>query len=253
MTTVADATPRRMTWPALIGWLVAFLLVPSFVSVIGFASQSERLFPDAQAGLKVAAVHGVGVAIVALAVTLKGWWPAVLRETRRVRAWVWIPTLSLVAVAIPMADWSRVRGAGLGVFAAVALGVLMIAVGEELMFRGVMVVFLRARMGELGVALVSSLLFGLAHVLAGPVQVVFSALLGFVLYFARRVSGGLVVPVLIHLAWDLAVFTSFMTAEPSHGSDASVALALTNVIVVIVLAALWRKAMPASSAAPTAS
>ncbi|WP_042216568.1 CPBP family intramembrane glutamic endopeptidase [Demequina mangrovi] len=235
-----------MTWPGLLGLLIAFLLVPSFVSVIFLDSQSERLFPDAHAGLKVAIVHAVGTAIVALAITLKRWWPAVLHERLRVRGWVWIAPLAIVVTAAALADWERVGDAGAGTFAAVALGVLMIALGEELMFRGVWIVFLRARMGELGVAIVSSLAFGLVHFLAGPVQVVFSALLGFVLYFARRVSGGLMVPVLVHVAWDLSVFTAFMTDDPADGSDASFALALVNVLLVIVLAVAWRRTAPRS-------
>lgn len=242
-------TPRRMTWPGLAGLLLAFLLLPSVVSVVFFQSQSERLFPDAQAGLKVAAVHAVGTAIVALAITVKGWWPAVLRDRVPARAWVWALPAALVVLAIALADYGRVGAAGAATVSAVALGTLMIALGEELMFRGVAVVFLRERFGELGVAILSSVLFGLVHLLAGPVQVVFSALLGFVLYLARRVSGGLVVPVLVHLAWDLAVFTAFLTDSPAEGSDASFGLALANVAVVIVGAALWRQVSPAATAA----
>ncbi|MDN4476761.1 CPBP family intramembrane metalloprotease [Demequina sp. SYSU T00192] len=246
-------TTRRMTWPGLVGLLLAFLLVPSFVSVLFLHSQSERLFPDAHAGLKVAIVHAVGTAIVVLAITAKRWWPAVLRDHMPARGWVWLPSLAIVTVAIGLADWGRVGTAGAAAVAALALGTLMIATGEELMFRGVMVVFLRTRMGELGVALVTSLVFGLSHVLAGPVQVVFSMLLGFVLYTARRVSGGIAVPILVHLAWDLSVFTSFLTADPADGSDASVALALVNIVAAIVLAVLWRKVTPASSPDPAAS
>ncbi|WP_062525698.1 CPBP family intramembrane glutamic endopeptidase [Demequina rhizosphaerae] len=249
----SDPQPRTMTWPGLAGLLVAFLLVPSFVSVIFLQSQSERLFPDAHAGLKVAIVHAVGTAIVALAITVKRWWPDVLRDRVPARRWVWLPSLAIVAVAVALADWGRVATAGAAAVSALALGTLMIATGEELMYRGVLVVFLRSRMGELGVALTTSLVFGLSHFLAGPVQVVFSALLGFVLYTARRVSGGIVVPILVHLAWDLSVFTSFLTTDPADGSDASIALALVNVVAVILLAALWRKISPASSPSPAPS
>lgn len=247
MTAHADAQQRRMTWPALIGWLVAFLLVPSFVSVIGFASQSERLFPDVHAGLKVAAVHAVGVAIAGCAITIKGWWPAVRRDSRPARAWVWLVPAVTVILAVALADYGRIAEAGPAVVAALVLGVLMIATGEELMFRGVWVVFLRSRMGEAGVALVSSAVFGLSHFLAGPVQVVMSMLFGFLLYLARRVSRGLLVPVLVHLAWDLSVFTSFLTADPADGSDASLGLALATLILALVTVILWRKVSPASS------
>ncbi|WP_062378697.1 CPBP family intramembrane glutamic endopeptidase [Demequina pelophila] len=240
---------RRMTWFGLVGLIVAFVIGQSIVSIVFFDALSERAFPDVHAGLKVAAVHGAGTAIVALAITWKRWWPQVLRDHLPARRWVWWPSLVLIAVAIGMADYGRIGEAGLAVLGAVALGTLMIAVGEELLFRGVAVVFLRERFGELGVALLSSLLFGLVHFPAGPVQVVFSALLGFVLYLARRVSGGLILPIAVHVAWDLSVFTASLNSTEPVSSDASFALAIANVLVVLVAAILWRRVSPASSRA----
>ncbi|WP_159451371.1 CPBP family intramembrane glutamic endopeptidase [Demequina sp. NBRC 110054] len=207
-------------------------------------SESERLFPDTHAGLHLAQVHAFGTAIVLLAIWALRWWRPVFVDDVPARRWLWAPSLAIVVVAIALADYGRISEAGLSAFAALALGTLFIAFGEELMFRGVLVHFLRARWGELTVMLVSSAVFGLAHFLAGPVQIVFSFLLGIVLYTARRVSGGLILPIAVHLLWDLSVFTSFLTTDPAEGSDASFALALVNIVGVVAILALWRKVAP---------
>jgi len=109
-----------------------------------------------------------------------------------------------------------------------AVGVLFVGVFEELLTRGVLVVGLRRRLPECGVWIVSCVLFGLLHflnVLAGAgvgvtvVQVVFAASFGSTLYLARRLTGNLVAPVLLHAFWDfgsIAVSATVSTQDLSR-------------------------------------
>jgi hypothetical protein len=74
---------------------------------------------------------------------------------------------------------------------------------EELLFRGILFNWLRDRLGvELGV-LVSSVVFGLAHLRSGRVVAVFAGVAGIVLALAFYWSGSLWVPVVIHTTVNL--------------------------------------------------
>ncbi|NII42439.1 hypothetical protein E9228_003108 [Curtobacterium flaccumfaciens] len=99
--------------------------------------------------------------------------------------------------------WSEVSA---GIIVVVLIGALGVGVGEELYFRGVLVTALRAHHSEFVVLIVSSVVFGLAHVvgfvIAGlPIglilfQVTFLSMDGALFYAARRATGKLWVPML---------------------------------------------------------
>ena len=102
-------------------------------------------------------------------------------------------------------------------------------------------------MGEVGAWFWSSLLFGLLHganiVLGqdvGPTlhQIVFAFVFGSVLYAARRSTGTLLVPIVLHALWDL---TSFMGSD----GDVSAAQGLQGLIsyaavILFIVAAVKR-------------
>ncbi len=101
----------------------------------------------------------------------------------------------------PWGDWAA------GVIALLILGSLLVGVGEELVFRGFLLVGARTGYSELGAFLLTCILFGLSHganVLTGQAlgptlgQITFAATLGVVFYLLRRTSGLLVIPMLVH-------------------------------------------------------
>jgi hypothetical protein len=233
---------RRLRWPGLVGLLTVLALVPAFVSVIGFGSDGgPRLLPDPASLRPLLTSQAIAVAIIVGTITWLRWWPAVVHETNRTRRWIWLVPVSLLSVALVLADWGRVRQAGPALTVAVLVGAMLIAVSEELAYRGVLLTFLRDRTTEARAAWLSSLVFGGAHLVVGPAQAVLSAAFGYLLYLTRRVSGGIVLPMVVHAAWDAAVFTSFTTQDPAVGSDAAVALSLiTLVLIVVVIAARHR-------------
>lgn len=155
-----------------------------------------------------------GIAAVALAVVVTGlgWWRiATVDRTRTPLRWSALaPTLVLVVclVRLPLIDWTALPA---HYFLLLTVGVLFVGVFEELMTRGVLLVGLRRRLPEFGVWILSCVLFGLLHLLnalagatlgATLVQVVFAASFGSTLYVARRLTGNLVLPVLVHAFWD---------------------------------------------------
>ena len=95
------------------------------------------------------------------------------------------------------------------------LACLFVGFNEELVFRGIGVVGLRARVAEWQVFLYTTLAFGLAHGLnivfgqgLGPTvaQVVLACAFGAAMYVVRRVSGTLLLCMALHALWDFTIF-----------------------------------------------
>lgn len=85
----------------------------------------------------------------------------------------------------------------------VAILTALIAIGEELVFRGA----LWAAVGGRQALLVTTLVYALTTIPSGlPLMVLTAALVGFVAGVHRRVTGGVLGPIVIHLIWSLGLF-----------------------------------------------
>lgn len=246
----AGVARRHLSWLGLITLLVAFTMVPAFIDVLVLSGEGEYVFPDQESVTDLAVVKGIGVVIVVLAITTLRWWPTVLREDQRTRRWVWIVPVALLGASLATIDYGRLTTAGMALGLTLLLGTLFIGVSEELLFRGVVLTFLRDRSREWIAALATSVLFGAIHFLAGPVQMLSSAIFGYLLYYVRRVSGGIWLPIMVHSAWDFAVFTGFTTADPVVDPDTSLILFMLSVVLLGVLLVGHRAAEPRTPAAP---
>lgn len=97
---------------------------------------------------------------------------------------------------------------------------IMAAVGEELLFRGVLFRILEQAFGTLGALLASALLFGLAHIvnpdstLVGALAIAVEA--GLLLGLAYVVTRNLWFPIGLHLAWN---FTQGGVFGPASGNE----------------------------------
>lgn len=236
-----SSQPRSLSWVGLIVLLVVFALLPAFVDVLVLGGSGEFTFPDQASATNLVLTKTVALAVAVAAVTYLRWWTVVLHEQLRTRPWLWVMPAVIITASLALADWGRVGEAGVLLASTVLLGALLIAVGEELVFRGVVLTFLRQRYREAVAAGVTAVLFGLIHVTAGPLQVVVSTLFGLLLYYCRRVSGGLVVPILVHTAWDVSVFTAFLTDTPSTDSGAGLVLTLLTVALLLLVAVFHRR------------
>lgn len=99
--------------------------------------------------------------------------------------------------------------------AVLAGAMLMVGFCEEVLTRGVLLVGLRRSCkSEVGVWFWSSLVFGSLHAINGLtglgamalLQVLFAFCAGTLFYLLRRLTGTLLVPILLHAMWDFSTF-----------------------------------------------
>ena len=164
------------------------------------------------------AVLPLGVAAVLLIITTTalGWWrPALFERQRSHHRWPIIAPLVMAIASILNlinTDWSKFDATFLG--SLLALGVL-VGFCEELMARGLLLTALRSGLKEFWVWFLTSVLFGVMHMLnvlfGAPVQGTISQVglafaSGTAFYIARRVTGSLVWAMVLHGLWDTSVF-----------------------------------------------
>ncbi|PYY65821.1 hypothetical protein DEJ30_01830 [Curtobacterium sp. MCPF17_003] len=228
MTTAAPVRAPRRRWPVPPSLLLGLAPIVVFAAISAWRSRPSDDY--ATLGQTVDSVvhalvipEGIAVAALALFVTALGWWRIATVDPVRTRLrWTMLaPILVLVVcvVRLPLIDWTALPA---HYFLLLAVGVLFVGVFEELMARGTLLVGLRRRLPETGVWALSCALFGLLHLLnalagagIGPtlVQVVFAASFGSTLYVARRLTGSLLAPVLLHAFWDFGSIGFSATAD----------------------------------------
>jgi membrane protease YdiL (CAAX protease family) len=175
-------------------------------------------FTDSTDGIVEAVVVSVAVGSVFLviAATVLGWWRPALREEHRVgRGWMFLAPVAMLmvpVVSLATTDFGRVEA---GFVVAAAAGTLLVGFAEELATRGLAIVGLRGSVPEKWVWFGSCLLFALLHginVLVGQAigptvqQMVFAFAAGIVFYVTRRITGLLVVTMVLHALWDFSTF-----------------------------------------------
>lgn len=229
---------RRLSWPKLAALLVGFALVPAFFSVLVVHGDEIDSYPDVESVVRALIADTlVMLAIACLAIWRLGWWRLVLRERRRTRSWVWVVPITLAATSLATVDYPRLHDAGLNVTSTLLLATLLIATAEELMFRGVVLQALRDRHREGLAALLTALLFGAFHLTAGPLAGISSAIGGYLYYASRRVSGGLVVPILAHALWDFSIYSHLASSDAAESTSGPVVLLLVAAALLLVLVA----------------
>ena len=247
----APAAHRPMSWVALIGVLLAFMFLPAIVDVVVLKHTSTGDYPDQDSVNVLLIGQSIALAVVVLTISLARWWPVVLHERLRVRPWVWVVAVAPVVTAVALTDYGRLATAGVTLGLTLLLGTLLIGVSEELMYRGVVLTFLRDRYREVIAAVGTTLIFGLSHITAGPLGVLASAVFGYLLYYMRRVSGGILVPIVVHTVYDFSIFSALTTADPAESGNASFALFLLALVLLLVMIVFHRRAeLPAREPEP---
>ena len=239
VTTAAPA--RRRRWPVPPSLLVGLAPLVVFAAISAWRSRPSDDYPTL--GQTVESVvrslvvpEGIAAVALCLVVTGLGWWRiATVDPTRTGLRWTMTAPLLILVVCVvrlPLVDWSALP---VRYFLLLTVGVLFVGVFEELLTRGVLLVGLRRRLPEFGVWLASCLLFGLLHLLnalagaslgATLVQVVFAASFGSTLYVAPRLTGNLLLPVLLHAFWDFGSIALSATTDVRDPSK----LALVGVV-----------------------
>ncbi len=238
--------PRRepSVWLGLVlylGYLTVFFITWSVNGVdymrIGESAQTTRLW--------YAYPTLLGCAFLVAAISFLGWWRLVLFDkSKSGPAWIWIFPVVMAAI---IANNFLGMPSGKLTFELVlwsSLGAVGVGLGEEMITRGSMVVGLRSRFTEGKVWLFSTLLFSAMHVpnvffglpMANmPIQVILTFILGSGLYVVRRMSGTLLLPIILHGLWDSSLFLTVATGgTPSSIQFAIYPLAIACALVVVL-------------------
>jgi membrane protease YdiL (CAAX protease family) len=182
-----------------------------------------------------------GCAFLVVAITAMGWWRLTLFDKQRSGPrWAWIGPIAMFLAAI--ASYTTINSDGItgSLVMWSVLGGIGVGFGEEMITRGAVLTGLRSEFSERKVWLYSTLAFSALHlpnVLFGldpggvVPQLVFTFVVGSLLYAVRRLSGTLLLPMLLHGLFDTSIFLPNATgAEP---------LALAIIFVPFAIAAAW--------------
>lgn len=224
-------------------WLVA-MLVGTLVAQVAVGSQDDDLGSAGAVAAALIIPPLFGLVVTVYFISRRGWWSRVLRDSVPARSWVWAVPAIVVVGALISTDWARLGDAGAGLVLWLLLGVLTVAVSEELLFRGFVLTALRDSVTEPVAAGWTLVLFALAHSVGSlelnPLQIVSTAAGGVVYYLTKRVSASLWPAVLLHALDDFSLFS--ITLGPGETDDNRapyVFLAAVVAALVALIGAKW--------------
>jgi len=210
-------TPRpAIAWAIGIGYAILFLVLEKIMGigydVIG-ATTSNII-----KGIVVPLI--IGSLVLAVVTTALGWWRPVLRELStdppRPPRWLLVVPILLFIATLVGIDYGNLGNMGGAMILWLALGTAMVGFSEEITYRGLAVVGFRGGYGEVRVWLFSSVLFGLLHganLILGQSaaltirQVILAFVIGSVFYSIRRITGTIIIPMVLHALWDFGSFS----------------------------------------------
>jgi membrane protease YdiL (CAAX protease family) len=253
------ARPSPGFWGSL-GWLVVLIvvcqLIPGFVVGLVAGLKGDDLAQLLLPALFVGQWLGVAVAVVLLWRRVGRCWVSELGLNRlplwgTLLAVLCVPGLRVAAMGISLLMkalfGAQDPGAAAVQHAALDLPwwlcLLGLAVGpalnEELWFRGFLGRGLVGRYGPTVGILLTSLLFGLAHL--DLVQGLYAVILGLGLHLMYRATRSLWVPIVVHFVFNaVAVVTVFLAggaAQEELGATEAVVLLLLGAVAVVMMAA----------------
>jgi membrane protease YdiL (CAAX protease family) len=217
----------RIKPTALIGVLI-WLVYGAVVVLIQLASGIPYTeFGDSTTNMLKTTIPSLaaGAVVIVVAALWLGWFRAAMRDENRTKAgWALVAPIIYVIIVIATfaaTDWGNVTTGFLLV--ALALGVL-VGFAEEFLCRGLLLVGLRGSVHEVAVWALTCVLFGIMHGLnvflgapAGEtiVQIVLAMVQGSAFYILRRHFGTLVLAMVLHGLWDMAIFVQASSGAPA--------------------------------------
>lgn len=239
-------------WKALLAVVVYYVLYQLGGVLISVVLGGSRLKSGSAESLVVNTGLPIllgGVILVLFAWSI-GWLKDLFgRQAIRGRGWMWVAIAVVLATNVLRFVALDYGKAGLVMVLSWLLVGLFIGFAEELLTRGFVVQLMRkAGHPEIAVALVSAAIFAAMHSanifdgqggLATIIQVGYTFAFGLLMYLAYRVTGLLIVPILLHASTDPSIF--LLTAYPGSGALSPLAatgniwVILTGIVLLIVL------------------
>ncbi len=226
--------------------LIVYMLVFSSIWVINDVDYKTIGKSIESTKLHYATPTIVSSLIVAVLLTVFGWWRIVLFDHEKAGPkWLWIGAVAMFILACLNFTSINLNSINSELLIYSILGGIGVGFGEEVITRGSLVVGLRSRnLTENKVLLFSSLVFAAIHLpnalfgsplYAVLIQLVFAFIIGSLLYIIRRISGTLIIPMLLHGFWDSSLFL-----PGAVGGNASNYLFIIYPIAIICLIAYLR-------------
>ena len=131
----------------LLLWVVA-MVVGTLVADAVLGSGGDELGSPSVVASQYIVPPVFGLVVTVTVISRRRWWTPTLSDPVPTRAWVWVVPGIVVVGAFITTDWARVGDAGGGLVLWFVLGMLTVAVSEELLFRGLVLTALRERFGE---------------------------------------------------------------------------------------------------------
>lgn len=208
-----------------------------------------------------------GAVVLVVAASRLGWWRPALAEVSHARPrWLLAGPIAMALIGLASMASKSYATTTASMVLLLVLGSLLVGFCEEMATRGLLIVGLRGRYREAAVWAVSTALFAFMHLPnwvfgAGPaavLQVVLAFMGGTMFYVTRRVTGALVVAMLLHAFWD---FSSFVGTDapiwlvPLVYLNGLFALGLVTVLLrrergQVIAQAGQRRVMPAAQGRP---
>lgn len=248
MDVASEAEDREGRSLSVVAWLALVVVYLALVQGVG-ALATRNLeadygeFPDTETLLRGLVLPvGLSVLFVWGAVAVLGWWRPVVHDDRPTRRWVWVVPVLMLLTILAGTNYGGLADRGVAYTLTFLFGALCVGAAEEGMFRGIGIVTLRQNgFTEGKVALWSCVVFGLAHATniftEGPtalLQVLVTVIAGYFFYLTRRVSKGILVPVVIHGLWDFGLLSGALNDDPYPGMGLFIFMDVILAIVVVV-------------------
>jgi len=194
-----------------------------------------------------------GCAFLVLSLSILGWWRKVLFDkSRSGPRWIWVLPMAMAAIILNSFLGVSPERLSAELLLWSSLGAVGVGLGEEMITRGSMVVGLRSRLSEGKVWLICTLLFSALHIpnvlfglpmVAMPIQVVLTFIVGSGFYVMRRMSGTILLPMVLHGLWDSALFLNVATG----GAPSAVQFAIYPLAIACTVALVrkdWNARLP---------
>lgn len=163
-------------------------------------------------------------AAVIIALSYYGWWKITLFDTKKSGPkWTWLGPIVMLLLIVAGMFHINIQNLTVDLVLWGMLGSIGVGFGEEMITRGALLVGLRTKYTETKVWLMTTIAFATLHLpniffgLAPPatmMQFLLTFIVGSLLYSARRLSGTLIIPMVLHGLWDCSVFLQSATGSP---------------------------------------
>lgn len=234
---------RRLTIAAFAAIVLVDLALITAVSAVSASGLDHDVTTSEEVVRGLLLPVGASLVFVYAVVAALGWWRPVFVDDRPVQRWVWVvPIVFAIAIAIAI-DYGDLADKGAGFVLLLLLAGLCVGFSEEGLFRGIGVTTLRTNgLSEGKVALWSSVIFGAAHLVnalstgdAAIAQAIAVSFAGYFFYLTRRVSGGLVVPALVHGMFDFSILSGAVVEGSTYAGSLAAIAAYPLVAIILVV------------------